>query len=133
MLWPGSNTVTEFGIFCEAATWGEYFALAPTNAGCSPDPSVIEKVFVGSLERGLRGSFRSVSFSLPVFVRIAVTRRFSTPRTELGADTLRESEAPAETPVIALKVRERIVAREARDHIAEGKKGRDIGFLKERE
>lgn len=68
-----------------AATSGTYFTLAPVKVGFAPVASlVILKVSAGSFDRGLRGSLRSLRVSSPVFVRVAVTLRFSTVLTDSG-------------------------------------------------
>ena len=68
-----------------AATSGTYFTLAPVKVALVPVASlVILKVSAGNLDRGLRGSLRSLRVSSPVLVRVAVTLRFSTVLTDSG-------------------------------------------------
>ncbi len=68
-----------------AATAGTYFTLIPVKEGVAPVASlVILKVSAGNFDRGLRGSLSNLTVSSPVFVRVAVTLRFSTVLTDAG-------------------------------------------------
>ena len=69
-----------------AATLGTYLALIPVKAAPAPWELVMEKVFAGSFDRGLLGSFNSLTVSSPVFVMVAVTLRSSTVLTDSGPE-----------------------------------------------
>lgn len=66
------------------AVLGTYLSLIPVKAGLAPEASVIEKVSVGRVERGPRGSLRIFKISSPVLVTVATTFKLSTPSTAAG-------------------------------------------------
>ena len=56
----------------------------PMNWGDAPVWSAMEKVCAGSLDKALRGSFKSFRILSPVFVTVATTFRLATVLMDFG-------------------------------------------------
>ena len=70
--------------FAAAALFWTYLYLMPMNWGDAPVWSTMKKVCAGSLDRALRGSFKSFRVLSPVFVTVATTFRLATVLTDFG-------------------------------------------------